>query len=339
MNLLKPIDLNKILGLKVQEEVEENKTLKDIEEMIKKSEKIIIFTHESPDGDAIGSTLSVYHALKEIGKDPIMYIPEYSRLFDFLPGTGEIKKELKDELYDLAISLDCSDLKRLEGKEYFENAANTIAVDHHENNNMFADLNYVNSAAPACAEVLISMFLYLGINITKEIGTCLLTGIITDTGGFQYQGVSPETFEFAAELLRKGIDIPDISTKVLQTRTKANFELSKRVMDRMEILENGKIAFSYITSKDEEEADAQTGDHEGLVNIGRSIEGVEVSIFIREKEENAYKVSMRSVNKVNVSDICYLFGGGGHVRAAGCLIKGNVEQVKNKIIKETKKAL
>ena len=167
-----------------------------------------------------------------------------------------------------------------------------------------------------------------------------MTGIITDTGGFRHVGITPETFEFTADLIRLGVDVPDIYKRTLNTKTRANFELSKRVMDRMEILEDGKVTFTYMNKKDEEEVGAEPGDHEGLVEIGRDIEGVEVSIFIRQKEnEEAYKISMRSGNNVNVSDICFLFGGGGHPRAAGALIQGNVEQVKEKLMKEVRKAL
>ncbi len=338
MNILKPIDLTKILKNKEEPNDKENKTLKDMKKMVEEASKIAIFTHESPDGDAIGSTLSVYLALKQIGKEATMYMPEHSRLFDFLPGAKEIKTELNEnEQFDLAIALDCSDLKRLEGSEWFENAANTIVVDHHGTNMMFGDINFVNSVSPACAQILITILEYFEIEITKEIGTCLVTGILTDTGGFQYEGVTPETYEFAGELLRVGVDIPSISARVLQTRTMPNFELLKKVANRMELFENGRIAFSYIDEKDEEEVNAEAGDHEGLVDVGRSIEGVEVSIFLRQKGEEGYKASLRSVNKVNVSDICYLFGGGGHPRAAGCFIKGNLEQAKNKIIGETKK--
>ena len=111
-------------------------------------------------------------------------------------------------------------------------------------------------------------------------------------------------------------------------------------MDRLELLEDGKIAFTYITKKDEEEVNAEPGDHEGIVENGRSIEGVKVSIFIRQKdEENSYKVSMRSNGSVNVSDICYIFGGGGHPNAAGALVQGNVNEVKEKILKEVRKVI
>lgn len=205
---------------------------------------------------------------------------------------------------------------------------------------MYGDLNFVNPVAPACCEILAGMLEYFEIEIDQAIGTCILTGIITDTGGFKYSGVTPETFEFTAELLSRGVNVPDIYRRVLQTRTRANFELLKKAIERMEILEEGKVTFTYITKQDEEEAKAESGDHEGLVEVGRDMEGVEVSVFIRQKEnENAYKISMRSNDYVNVSDICFMFGGGGHPRAAGALIQGDIEQVKQKVIKELKKVL
>ena len=127
----------------------------------------------------------------------------------------------------------------------------------------------------------------------------------------------------------------------MDTKTKAYFELMKKITNRMEFLYDGKIAFTYLNNEDMKEANAEPGDHEGLVNIGRDIEGVEVSIFIRQKEdeENTYKISMRSNEYVNVSDICMTFGGGGHERAAGASIEGTVEEIKEKIVKETAKSL
>ena len=315
-------------------------TLDEILKQIQKAEKIVILTHESPDGDAVGSSLAMKLIVEKLEKTADVIIPEYSRLFNFLPSAEAIMTDSEIKNYDLAISVDCATLKRMAKKEYFENAKSTIVIDHHGSNTMYGDLNYVNPASPACCEVIAGMLKYYEIDITKDIGTCLMTGIITDTGGFRHVGITPETFEFTADLIRLGVDVPDIYKRTLNTKTRANFELSKRVMDRMEILEDGKVTFTYMNKKDEEEVGAEPGDHEGLVEIGRDIEGVEVSIFIRQKEnEDAYKISMRSGNKVNVSDICFLFGGGGHPRAAGALIQGNVEQVKEKLMKEVRKAL
>lgn len=311
-------------------------TLDNIKEEIKKADNIVLLTHENPDGDAIGSTLSMYLALKQLGKNVDAVIPEYSRTFAFLPCANEIIKEGKTNSYDLAIALDCADIKRLNGwANYFEDAKTTINIDHHGSNNMFADFNFVNPASPACAQILVTILDYLEVEITKEIGTCLLTGIITDTGGFKYPGVTAETFEFASWLLGIGVNVSEIYKRVLQVKTRSSFELSKIVMDRLEFLEDGKIAYTYITNEDLQKVNAETGDHEGLVDIGRDIEGVEVSVFLRE-ENNGIKASLRSNNYLNVSDVCIAFGGGGHPRAAGCTIPGTIEQVKEKILNQVK---
>lgn len=314
-------------------------TLDNILEEINKAETIVILTHENPDGDAIGSGLALYNALKNMGKNPDIIIPEYPRVFEFLPNANEIKKESSIEKYDLAISVDCATIKMLNGfANYFENAKVRVSIDHHSTNTMFGDLNYVSPEAPACAQILIVVLEYFKVEVTKEIGTCILTGIITDTGGFKYSSVTAETFEFVAGLLNKGINVSKIYKKVLQTKTRANFELSKRAMDRLEFFEDGKIAFTYITLQDQENVNAENGDHEGIVEIGRDVEGVEVSIFVRETDTGC-KISMRSNEYVNVSDVCILLGGGGHIHAAGCSLQCSIEQAKEKLLRQVKSVI
>ncbi len=316
-------------------------TLDDILEEIKKADTIVVLSHESPDGDAVASSLSVMHAVEQLGKKVDVIIPEYSRDFKFLPGAEKILEKGQKEPYDLAISVDCTDLKRLVGgKEYFEPAKKTIQIDHHSVNGMFADLNYVDPVAPACCQVLIAMFEYYGVEITKELATCILTGIITDTGGFQWGGVSPETFEFAAELVRKGAKIKEICRIALRKKSKAHCELEKIIYNRLQFFEDGKIAFAYLNIDDYEKTNAEMGDDEGLVEMIRDIEDVEVAILLKEKEgANGYKASLRSHETVNVSDICMLLGGGGHRGAAGCFLSGNLEQAKNKVINTVKQGL
>ncbi len=316
-------------------------TLDNILEEIKKAEKIVILTHENPDGDAIGSSLAMMQALKSMNKNPDVIIPSYSSCFKFLPGITEIKAESNVEKYDLAIALDCADGKILCGySSYFEKAKTKIVIDHHGSNQMYGDMNFVNPVSPACCQILIGIFDYFGIEITKDIGTCLITGIITDTGGFDYN-VTPETFDFAAMLLRKGIKISEVYSKSLKTKTKAHFELEKIANDRLEFLEDGKVTFTYITLEDEDKVNAQTGDSEGLVENGRDIEGVEVSIFLHQHADkpNGFKISLRSKEYVNVSNVCIMFGGGGHPKAAGAFLTGTPEQIKEKIIAELKKQL
>ena len=311
-------------------------TLDNILDEINKANSIVILTHENPDGDAIGSGLALYNALKDMGKNPDLIIPEFPRTFEFLPGADEIKKGSDIEKYDLAISVDCATIKMLNGfANYFENAEVKISIDHHSTNTMFGDINYVSPDAPACAQILIVLLNYFKIEVTKEIGTCILAGIITDTGGFKYSGVTAETFEFVAWLLNKGINVSKIYRKVLQTKTRANFELNRIASNRLEFFEDGKVAFTYITKEDEEEVNAESGDHEGIVETGRDIEGVEVSVFIRETDKGC-KISMRSNEYVNVSDVCLLLGGGGHIRAAGVSMQCTIEQAKEKILRQVK---
>lgn len=314
-------------------------TLDTILEEIKKSEKIVILTHEGPDGDAMGSSLGFAFALESLGKNVDVIIPEYSKTFSFMPGIDKIKEKSEIEKYDLAIALDCADSKILNGySKYFENATMKLVVDHHGSNTMYGDINFVDPVAPACCQILIGMFEYFGIKLTKEMATCIMTGIITDTGGFSYNATS-ETFEFAAEILRLGVNISKIFRKALYTKNKANFELNKRAMDRMEFLEDGKVAFTYITAEDEEEVNATKGDHEGIVDVGKNIENVEVSIFLHEVKGKGFKISLRSLEYVNVANIAIMFGGGGHYKAAGAYSSGSPEQIKEKVLKEVKKQL
>ena len=315
-------------------------TLDSIINEINNAKTLVILTHMNPDGDAIGSSLALYCSLLKLKKDVDVIVPEHSSIYNFLPRINDLKKEPTKEQYDIAIALDCGDIKRLNGfSESFENAKCKISIDHHEINTMFADYNFVNPASPACAQILITVIEALGVAIENEIGTSLLTGILTDTGGFKYPATSAETFEFTAELLRKGVKVSDIYKRVLQTISKKSFELRKVAINRLELLENGKIAFTYITNKDMETVEAEEGDHEGIVDIGRDIEGVEVSIFLKETEDGTYKISLRSNEYVNVADIALLFNGGGHIRAAGGSITGTIEQSKERLVAECKKHL
>lgn len=314
-------------------------TIDQILKCIKKSKNIVIVTHENPDGDAVGSSLAMYHALKGLKKNVDIIIPEYARCFNELPGIDEVIKE-SDKVYDLAISLDAATDKLLNvWVKYFREADQRIVIDHHSTNTMFGDINYVDLSAPACAQVVYMLIKHYRWKITPEIGTCIMAGIITDTGGFQYSGVSRDTFNIAAELLDAGVNISKVYKKVFDTKTKSSFELRRIALDRMEFLEDDKIAFTYITNEDERKVNAGVGDYEGIVSEGRSIEGVEVSIFLHELKDGEFKISLRSNSYVNVSDVCIMFGGGGHIRAAGAKMTADPLVIRDKVVNEVKRQL
>lgn len=314
-------------------------TIDQILKCIKKSKNIVIVTHENPDGDAVGSSLAMYHALNGLKKNVDIIIPEYAKCFNELPGIDEVIKE-SDKVYDLAISLDAATDKLLNvWVKYFREADQRIVIDHHSTNTMFGDINYVDLSAPACAQVVYMLIKHYRWKITPEIGTCIMAGIITDTGGFQYSGVSKDTFNIAAELLDVGVNISKVYKKVFDTKTKSSFELRRIAIDRMEFLEDGKIAFTYVTNEDERKVNAGVGDYEGIVSEGRSVEGVEVSIFLHELKDGEFKISLRSNSYVNVSDVCIMFGGGGHIRAAGAKMTADPLVIRDKVVNEVKRQL
>ncbi len=315
-------------------------TLDDIYQEINVADSIAILTHEHPDGDAIGTALALYNALKMQNKNVEVIIPEYSRCFSNVPGIEDVLKEGSKEEYALTITVDVASINQLgDCVKYYENAKKTISIDHHNSNTMLGDINFVDPFSPAAAQVLYGIFKVYNWEITEDIGTDIMTGIITDTGGFQYQQVSKETFIIAAEMKELGVDIPKIYKETLATHTISSFKLKVLANDRLEFLEDGKVTFTYINKEDEESVNAELGDHEGIVNEGRNLEGVEVSIFLHETDKG-YKASLRSNNYVDVSEICTKFNGGGHIRAAGAtFIEGTPKQIKEMLMSEVKKYL
>ena len=310
----------------------------EILNIINKANNIAIVTHESPDGDAIGSSTAVYLLLKQLNKKADLIIKEYANIFNVISVLNESIREPRNLIYDLVIVVDSANAERLNEIDIVKSAKYIINIDHHISNNLFGTYNIVEGNSPACCQVLIKLFKNLKIKIDKEIATSLLVGIITDTNGFRNQSTNKETFMAVADILDLGINLSNIYRKVLSTNTLSQFKLKKIADNRLEFFENGKIAFTYITEDDKKSVGAKIGDHEGIVDIGRSIEGVEVSIFLHEKD-GMYKVSLRSNSYVNVSEIGIMFNGGGHINAAGFASTLSLLDLKNKLIEEVTKRL
>lgn len=313
--------------------------LGNIVEVILESEKIGIFTHISPDGDAIGSSLALYLGLKELGKDVDVVIDDFSSCFYFLNGINAVKKVGRDN-YDLFIALDCPTRKRMyDANGSFDSSKIKIVIDHHVSNSYFGDYNYVEENSAATCQTLVKVLKKLNIVITKEMGECLISGIITDSGGFRYDCVNEETFEIAAEMLRLGVNVSDIYYKVFAMKTKAQFELATIATSRLKFYCDNKIVVTYLTKDDFIKTKAKTGDHEGIVDIVKNIEGVEVSIFLREERDSSLKISLRSNSYVNVNEIAKVFDGGGHTKAAGVVMKDDINESIEKLVKEASKRL
>jgi len=300
-------------------------------ELIDKSKNILVLTHESPDGDAIGSTLAMYHVLNNMNKKVDMVVPEIPETFLFMNGIDKVLTESNKE-YDLAIVLDCSSKARIgENNHEFSRCKESIIIDHHISNDNYGTINHVEGEVAACCQVLYYLFKNWNVEITREIGEALAVGMLTDTSGFRNNDTDKNTFIMAAELADKGINIHQIYYLVLSKKSMAQYLLMKMTLDRLEITCDGRIAFSYISEEDMANVGAKKGDHEGLVDIGRNVGGVEVSVFMRE-DNGMYRISLRSNGNIDVNKIAQKFGGGGHKMAAGIKITGDFKETKESVI-------
>lgn len=304
---------------------------------IKKSNSILLLTHESPDGDAVGSVLAFYHYLTSINKTVDMVILDIPKIFNFLPSIDRVV-DITDKSYDLGIIVDCASKERIGQKEdLFSRCKKTISVDHHGSNTMYCDLNLVEGNISSCCQVVYYLFKEWNIPVTKEIGEVIITGVLTDTNGFGINTVDTNTYKLASEIMEAEINIHSIYDKVLCKKTMSQYELMRIAIDRLEFLCNGKIAFTYILKDDFVKVGAVIGEHEGIVDIGRNIEGVEVSVFLR--EEDGFTVSLRSTGAVDVSKIAATIGGGGHFMASGGKLHGTLKETKETIVNEIKKVI
>ena len=312
-----------------------NYDLIHILELVKDAETIAIAGHVNPDGDCTGSTLAMYNYLKHTGKTIDVYLEPIGREFRDLPGADIIKNEAEDKVYDVFFMMDLGDIDRIGVvSKLFETAKKTICIDHHITSKGIADKNFILPTLSSTCEIVFEM---MDVElITKDVATCLYTGIIHDTGVFHHSCTSKRTMEIAGELMAKGIDFAGIIDHNFYSRTyKQNQVLGRCLMESL-LLWDGVGIVSYVTQKELDFYMVSNSDLGGIIDQLRLTEGVKVAVFIHEKEPHTYKVSMRStVPDIDVSKVAAFFGGGGHKMAAGCTIpSGKVHDVINNITKQ-----
>jgi phosphoesterase RecJ-like protein len=314
--------------------------MKHFNEQILKAENIAITGHIHPDGDCIGSCLALKQYILDnySGKTVDVYLEPVSSEFYFLNHANEIITESDDEaVYDLFFVLDCGSEDRYEPFAVMVNHAKTlIGIDHHISNDGFGDFCKIDPKASATCEVLCDIF--EEDKISKECAQCLYTGIVHDTGVFKHSNTTRKTMEYAGMLLEKGVSSTKIIDETFYQKTFVQNQLLGKTLLKSELHVDGKIIFSYLSEKDFEELNASTSDSDGIIDQLRITKGVEAAVFLYPIEDG-YKVSMRSNEYVNVAEIAKLYGGGGHIRAAGCSVKGTLEEVKDTILKEITKQL
>ena len=285
--------------------------------LLKSAKKVGIFTHQNPDGDAMGSAASLKLMLICMGKQAEVYLLPNPDAMAYPLIAGLNDSGLSMESCDLLVAVDCADSRRLgEFEDFFLSHSNTVAIDHHITHQQFAKQQAVADISSTC-ELMCVLFAQMEVSLTKEIAENLYTGMVCDTGNFKYSSTSPDTLRRAADLMAVGIDFAAISKRVFNTKSPAYYTLMRTALDRLQFFEDGKICALYLSQQDFEDAGIDESMATGIVTLPTGIEGVEVGIYLRKREENEYKISLRSVERIDVAAVASKLGGGGHVRAAG----------------------
>ncbi len=315
--------------------------MEKIKDILGQAKNAAILGHVRPDGDCVGACLGLKNYLKNSAPELSVqvYLEEIPDSFHFLKGAGEISHDAADgTVYDLCIALDTSDKERLGAFAfYFDHAGNTVCIDHHVTNAGFAGVSHVCPDRSATSEVLYTLM--EDEFVDKSVAECLYMGMIHDTGVFKHSNTTGETMEIAGRLMDKGINFSEIIDKTFYEKTYRQNQILGRMLTESVLFMDGLCIFSAVRKKNMEFYQAKAKDLEGIIDQLRVTKGVECAIFLCETAPQEYKVSMRSNQVVDVSKIAAFFGGGGHIRAAGCTMSGSVHDVVNNLSEHIEKQL
>lgn len=310
-------------------------------EMIQEAETIAVLGHVRPDGDCVGSCLAVCSYIREQAPEKTVqvYLEKPDRKFGYLKGFEDISQDAASGIsYDLCICLDSGDKERLGAfGVYLDTAKAGICVDHHITNRGYAGENVICPDASSTCEVLCGLLDEE--RISRETAACIYTGILHDTNVFKNSNTTAKTMEIAGRMMAKGIDFSRIIDESFYKKTYVQNQILGRALLESVVFLDGKCIFSVVRRKDMVFYGVESSDLDGIVDQLRVTEGVEVAIFLHETENHVYKVSMRSKALVDVSKVAAYFGGGGHVRAAGCTMSGSVYDVLNNLSRHIEEQL
>lgn len=307
--------------------------LNQVRERLNEAQRIVIFSHVRPDGDAVGSLLGLGLALQELGKDVQMVLEDgVPSPFRHLHGIQQIRKKPEGS-FDMVILVDCADLNRV-GESANGYLSPDLNIDHHITNMRFGKINLVDVNAAATSQILAENMESLGLPLTKSIADALLTGIITDTLGFRTINMTPGVLRVAADLMEVGGDLPHLYTTALIRRS---YEAARYWgAGLIKLQREGPILWTSLSLRDRQEANYPGRDDADLINILASIDGVEVAMIFVEQANRRVKISWRAQPGLDVSVIAAQFGGGGHMAAAGAEVEGSLQQVQEKVLEATR---
>ena len=308
---------------------------------VRGAKRLALISHISPDGDTVGAALALRLAFLAIGKEvDVICDGEADQTLGYLPGVeAMIRPEEAGGVYDAAIAVDVSD-RRLLGKaeRVFDSAAVRLVIDHHGTNDGYGDCDYIRGGECACCVLAYEAIEAMGVRMTGEMATCLMTGLSTDTGHFMYPYTTPHAFEVAGRLRAAGADVSDITRRLYRTQPRELVELTRIAYRKLRFELGGRVGVIELTTQELQQAGCAANQTGGLVNKALEVEGVRMAILATQREEGV-KLSLRAVEPDTVSDIAKVFGGGGHAQAAGCTIDAPMEQAVRMALDEMAKKL
>jgi len=310
-----------------------------IVDAVRSRKRFVLSSHSRPDGDSIGSQLAMAYALRALGKD-VTIINQDSAPGPILqfPGvdTIVIANEVAGE-YEAAIIMECSDLARTGVSGL--NRSFVINIDHHPGNTEFGDINWFDSSAAACGEMVFDLVGALGVPMSLEIATHVYLAILTDTGSFHYSGISPRTFDICKRTLEAGVDPVQIARMVYDSNHMGRLKLFGSVLSAMQIDRTGRIAIVYVDHAMARAAGGSYEDTEGLVNLPLTVKEIDAVVFFKQERDDEYRVSLRSKGEIDIGAVAKAFGGGGHKNAAGCTVRGSIDDLKRQLVEKVERAI
>lgn len=302
--------------------------LQEVSKALLEADRIAIISHKNPDGDTLGSQLALGNALKQLGKDVILYNKDKvaNKFFFIADADTVVQYQDGQEFPETVVFVDCAEpqLAGFSVEDAVLADKTIVNIDHHASNKRYGTWNYVVSTAGANCQNIYHVIHALGALVTEDIATALYVGLSTDTGNFMYDNVSSETLRIAAELKDFGANTDAVRLELYESCSKKKITLLKYILNHLHISEDGQYAWSSISHAMMQELQPESTDIDGLINTIKDIEGVEIAVLFRGVEEKRTKASLRSKVWADVNQIAGMFGGGGHIRASGVSIDGDV---------------
>ena len=310
-------------------------TLADLCQYLKEHDNYLVLTHASPDGDTLGSAYALKLGLKKLGKKVQVICPdEIPHKYDYFIDDSEC-----DFIPETVVAVDVADIKLLGDMwQRFEGRID-LNIDHHISNTNYAKRLYLDETASATAESVYEILDELGVEFDRNIANALYTGISTDTGCFKYANVTVRTHEIAAKLYAIGVDAADINRIMFDTKSKSRVKMEMMVLNGAEFHFDDRCMTLAVTLDIQKQTGCSKSDMEGVASMSRSVEGVLVGVAIKETEKNVFKISLRTYDPLDASEICKKLGGGGHKAAAGCTVEGSLKDAKDAILSAIKESL